>query len=163
MRYFLFLKNTNKFQHHCSFWMALDPHMGCSHHLEKGLKSKAPGEPRVIWRLKQLRSTLLHGQLSFLRQQEMWCCQVKKKPAVPGIIQHSCRVRALPSHFSEVIWLRKGLMAISGTILAILEHAIISFFAPVLSHCCLLNFAGCEHASGYNLYFSWALTLPTVD
>lgn len=131
--------------------------MDRSHHLEKGLKSTAPGEPRMVQGMKRLSTTAhVHTapwtSLISSRGRNL-TLSGKRKPAVPGIVQCLCLVRALPSHFTKVICLRTCLMEISGRIVAILGHAVMSFLAPILSHCRLLNFAGCEHASGYKLYF----------
>lgn len=63
---------------------------------------------------------------------------------------------ALPSHFSKVTWFRICLTEISGRILAIQGYGAIPFSDPLLSHCCLLNFASCEPAAGHKPYFYWA-------
>lgn len=66
-----------------SSWIVLDPQVDCSQHLEKGLKSGAPGEPRMSQGMQQFRSVLLHEQLWFLQEQEMW------QTAIPGSRQCS--------------------------------------------------------------------------
>jgi len=140
----------------------------CSHHLEKGLKSMAPGEPRTIRGTRclsapaQVNTAPWTTLISSRARNLMFSGE--RKPTVPRIVHCSCKVRALPSHFTKVIWLRTCLVEISRRILAILGHAVISFFfSSILPHCCLLNFTGCEHASGYQLYFCWDLPLPVAD
>lgn len=57
-------------------------------------------------------------------QQKRTCCSWKQTMLI--------WVRALPSHFNKVMWLRICLMEISGRILAIQGHGAIPFFEPIL-------------------------------
>lgn len=79
------------------------------------------------------------------------------------LASHDARARwGSPQTLQWNSWWRTFLIEISGRILTVLGHKVLSFFPPVISQYYLLNYPGCEHASGYKLCFFWALRAPTV-